>query len=96
MMPVSGSYEQHAAVEAAEKWTAAQAARLGVDYAFVMAAIKRGWTAWDVECVGDKNARKMKGEPLPPGDLAAGIKRIRNAPILPINLGYSTRRRLRR
>ena len=94
---MSFTHDEHAAtVDKAELWTAAQAKRLGVKPGEILDAVRSGWTAGDVECVGDKNARKMKGEPLPPGDLAAGIKRIRNAPILPINLGYSTRQRLDR
>ena len=95
MIVSAGSYEQHAAVEAAEAWTAAQAERLGVSVDEVMAGILAGWTAAQVERIGAANAHELAEEPPKPQDLAAGINRIRNAPILPIRLDYPTKRRLR-
>lgn len=93
MMPAAGGYEQRAAVAEAEEWTAKQAERLGVSFEDVMPAVKRGWTVWDVKRLSAANTNELPGPPL---HVVNAIRKIKDAPILPLRLDRGTRRRLRR
>ena len=95
-MPVAGSYEQHAAVEAAAVWTASQAERLGVSTDEVLSTVRAGWTAWDIERLSAANAGELTGPAPRPGYLVVALRKIREAPVLPLRLDFETRKRLRR
>jgi hypothetical protein len=92
-MQLTGSYEQSATVDKADLWTAEQAKRLGVKSSEILDAIRSGWTAWDVTRLSAANTDDLTG---PPPHIISAIRKIRNAPILPVRLSYSTKRRLDR
>ncbi len=58
---MAGGYEQAAAVDAADLWTAEQAKRLGVRSSEILDAIRSGWTAWDVKRLSAANTDDLTG-----------------------------------
>ena len=72
---------REAAVAKAARWTAEQAERLGYSPDEILAAIRRGWTAEEVEALPVAQANRIEGPPR----LALAPK-LRDAPILPIRL----------
>ena len=92
---MSIGYEQAAAVDKAEAWTAEQAERLGISNGEIMAAVMRGWTPKMIGHIAIANAGQLGENPPPANGMAAAIRKIRNAPILSLRLDFETRRRLR-
>lgn len=68
-------------VAKAEAWTERQAERLGYSTAEVLAAIRRGWTAEDIEALATAEADRLEGPPR----LALASK-LKDAPVLPVRL----------
>ena len=68
-------------VAKAERWTHAQAARLGYTSDEILAAVRRGWTPDRIERLAVAEAHRLEGRPgLTPGILA----KLKAAPVLPI------------
>lgn len=80
-----------AAVEKAARWTAEQAERLGYFPDEILAAIRRGWTAEEVEALLVASADLLDLSP------AKALARIKTGPVLPTrDSGRNQRRRLSR
>lgn len=68
-------------VAKAEAWTERQAARLGYTSDEILAAVRKGWTAEDIEALATAEADRLDGTPR----LALASK-LKDAPVLPVRL----------
>ncbi len=76
-------------------WYSEQSERLGVTASELEAAVLRGWGGHEIAALPSACAAELAGPPRTDAEHAAALARIRDAPVMPLHLGYETRRRLR-
>lgn len=76
--------DQFRAHDAAGQWYQTQAERLAIEPADIEAAILAGWGGHEVAELPASRAGELAGPPPRDPEIAAGIERIKAAPIKPI------------
>ena len=77
------------------RWYTEQSERLGVTASELEAAVLRGWGGHEITALPSACAAELAGPPRTDAEHKAAVARIRDAPVMPLHLGYETRRRLR-
>ncbi len=77
------------------RWYTEQSERLGVPVPEIEDAIMRGWGGHEIAALPSACAAELAGPPRADAEHKAAVARIRDAPVMPLHLGYETRRRLR-